>query len=387
MEFALILSLVVSIVLGYLYLKKCNVNSELEKELITLKTKETYLSESFKNLSADIFQRNSHTFLELASARLEKWQEGAKSDLANREKTIKDTLERYEKKIQEFSKDFNEKAIGLDQHLKNLVVSQGQLKQETHNLSKALRQPHVRGRWGEIQLKRVVEMAGMVEYCDFATQETSSQSRLRPDMIVRLPNDRQIIVDSKAPLFAYLEALERGTEEEKLEQLKSFAKHIKTHIQQLSQKSYWDQFSPTPEFVVLFLPGETFFSAALEQDPTLIELGVEQKVLIATPTTLIALLRSVAYGWRQEKVAKNADEISNLGRELYKRLLTLSEHFDKLRGSLHNSVDHFNRLSASLESRVFITARKFKEHGATQEDEIEAPTTIDQIPKIPVFDK
>ena len=371
----------------YWLFKVKEVNKNLEKELVHYKTKEGLLSDKFQSLSNEIFQRNSQSFLQIAEQRFDKLHEVAKNDLNHKEKNLKEILERYEKRIEEFSKEWVIKSSNLDQHLKTLFQNQIQLRQEAQNLSKALRQPHVRGRWGEIQLKRVVEMAGMVEYCDFTTQEVSETSRLRPDMVVRLPNERQIVIDSKAPLFAYLEALECQTEEEKLVQLKNFSRHIKKHIQDLSQKSYWDQFSPTPEFVVLFLPGETFFSAALEQDPCLIEIGVEQKVLVATPTTLIALLRSVAYGWRQEKMAKNAEDISCLGRELYKRLTTMNDHFEKMRSSIDNVVENYNKFATSLESRVLVTARKFKDLGVIHEEEIDLPKTIDKIPKIAVFDK
>lgn len=387
MEYIICALLIAIGALIYWVFREKEVNKNLEKELVQHRTREGLLSDKFQALSNDIFQKNSHSFLQIAGERFDKLHEAARSDLNHKEKTLKEILDRYEKRIEDFSKEWTVKSSGLDQHLKILFQNQIQLKQEAQNLSKALRQPHVRGRWGEIQLQRVVEMAGMVEYCDFFTQEMSETSRMRPDMIVRLPNERQIIIDSKAPLSAYLEALDTESEEGKILLLKAFSGHIKTQIQKLAQKSYWDQFSPTPEFVVLFLPGETFFSAALEQDPSLIELGVEQKVLIATPTTLIALLRSVAYGWRQERMAKSAEDISDLGRELYKRLTTMNDHFEKMRGSIDSVVENYNKFAASLETRVLVTARKFKDLGVVQEEEIDFPKTIDKIPKIPVFDK
>jgi len=225
----------------------------------------------------------------------------------------------------------------------------------------------------------VVEMAGMLNYCDFVEQESVSTDggRLRPDLIVKLPNGKNIVVDAKAPLMAYLESIEEENEVKRRAHLTHHARQIRDHLQKLSAKQYWDQFEPTPEFVVLFLPGETFFSAALEQDPSLIEFGVDKKVLLATPTTLIALLRAVAYGWRQEQLADNAKKISDLGKEMYDRLLTVTGHIGTLGKGLDRAVDSYNKAVASLDTRVLVTARKFKELGASSGDDLDAPAMIE----------
>jgi DNA recombination protein RmuC len=311
--------------------------------------------------------------MDLAKTVFERTQEKAKSEFALNAKSVGDlvkpiqsALENVDSKLLELEKSRVGAYEALKQQVGDLIVSQNALKTETHHLVSALKAPSVRGRWGEMQLRRVVELSGMTDHCDFEEQVTgrpsdSDDGRMRPDMIIYLPHNQRIVVDAKAPLSAYLQALE--TEDEKLKKalLKEHAKQIRVHVSALASKQYWQQFQPGPEFVVLFIPGEIFFSIAAEQDPALIEFAMQERVIIATPTTLLPLLHATALGWRHENLAQNAAEIVDMGKKLYRRLSDMTQHMATLGRNINSAVQSYNSTVASMESRVLVTAKKFQE--------------------------
>ena len=344
-----------------------------------IESSERKLADTFKSLATDALDAANRSFLTLADQKL-----GAVVAPVN------ESLGKLDHEIRAIEGARREAYGALGEQIGNLLIAQKELRSEAINLTRALRAPSVRGRWGEIQLKRVVEMAGMLERCDFFQQANAinDDGRLRPDLRVQLPGNKNIIVDAKVPLQAYLEALEATSEETRQEKMRQHAQQVRSHMAALSAKSYWDQFQPTPEFVILFLPGEPFFSAALEQDPSLIEQGVAQRVILATPTTLISLLRAVSYGWRQEQLAENAQRISDMARELADRFATMIEHLRRVGGSIKSSVAAFNDAVGSFESRVMPWARRFRDLGVAGKKELGELERIDLSPREPTaFEK
>ena len=371
-------------------LRETQANLEEQKKLLE-EAKKT-LTETFQALSAEALKSNNQAFIALARSQFETLQAQAKGDLETRQKAIdglisplKESLGRYEHQILEMEKT-RQKAYGtLDEQLRTLAQANKRLEDETKHLANALSSPlKARGRWGELTLRRVVELAGMSEHCDFTEQESiaTESGRQRPDMIVNLPGNRRIAVDAKVPLQAFLDAVDpERSEEDRAKALATHGELVRSHMNQLAERKYWEQVGTELELVVLFLPGESFFSAALEQDRQLIDDGMQKKVVLATPTTLIALLRSAAYLWQQESITQNAKQISELGRELYDRLKTFLGHFQTLGSSIERAVESYNKAVGSMESRVLVSARKFKELGAAAGGEIPALEPVDEAPR------
>ncbi|HEV8209020.1 MAG TPA: DNA recombination protein RmuC [Vicinamibacterales bacterium] len=399
----LTIGLTVGVAIGWLVSRpaQTRLQSELEKDravhaerLMAYQDAEAKLRDAFQALSADALKTNNEAFLSLAETRMREARTEAAGDIDARKKAIEDllapmakTLEQVDREIKDSERRRVESGAQLMQRIASLDTAGQGLRDETRRLTDALKRPGVRGRWGELQLKRVVELAGMIEYCDFMEQHTmqgaDDEGRIRPDVVVRLPGGKRIVIDAKAPLDAYLRALEAPDEAARQSLLADHARQVRNHISQLSAKSYFEKIASTPEFVVMFLPGEMFFSAALEQDPSLIECGVEKRVIPASPTTLIALLRAVAYGWQQEAMEENARKISENGRNLYESVRALAERFEKLGRSLKSSLEAYNETVGSLEGNVLVKARKFKDlQAANGGEEIRALEPIDRVPRM-----
>ena len=398
----LILGLAIGVTIGWLASRpaQTRLQTELEKDravhaerLTAYHDAEAKLRDAFQALSADALKTNNEAFLSLAETRMREARTQAAGDIDARKKAIEDllvpmakTLEQVDREIKDSERRRVESSAQLMQKIVSLDTAGQSLRDETRRLTDALKRPGVRGRWGELQLKRVVELAGMIEYCDFMEQHTiqgGDDERIRPDVVVRLPGGKRIVIDAKAPLDAYLRALEAPDEAARQSLLADHARQVRNHISQLSAKSYFEKIASTPEFVVMFLPGEMFFSAALEQDPSLIECGVEKRVIPASPTTLIALLRAVAYGWQQEAMEENARKISDLGKNLYEAVRTLGDRFQTLGTRLKSSLEAYNEAVGSLEGNVLVKARKFKElQAANGGEEIKQLEPIDRVPRM-----
>lgn len=344
-----------------------------QEKLYLMQEAKKNLSDAFKALSAEALSSNNESFIKLANSTLERYVEGAKGDLEKRQqaidgiiKPIGETLRKLDQNVQEVELKREGAYCALKEQVTSLLDTGMNLRTETSNLVKALRTPKGGGNWGELQLERILENTGMLKYCDFVTQESgqSDKSRQIADVIIRLPAKKNIVIDAKTPMEAYLNVIEAADDNERELRIESLVKRIKKHIEELGKKEYYKQFQPSPEFIVLFLPSEAFYATALTKDPELINRGIDSNVILATPTTLIAMLRAIAYGWKEESLAENAKKISSLGRELHKRIGTVSDYMFDLGKSIEKSVMSYNKTVGSLERNVLSSTRKFKELGA-----------------------
>lgn len=363
-----------------------------QEKLAALEQARTQLAETFSALSSQALKQNNEEFLKLATQNLKQFQNSAQHTLEQKEKAIEnlvkpihEALGKTEQQIHSMEKERKQAYGALHQHLENMSQAHVALQNETRNLVQALRRPEVRGQWGEMTLKRLAELSGMVEHCDFSTQESikTDDASQRPDMIVRMPDGREIVVDVKTPLDAYLDAEKADNDHDKQQALLRHARNVKERINELSSKAYWNQLKNTPDFVVLFIPGDHFLSAATMIDANLVENALSKQVILATPTSFVALLRAVAYGWRQEQLTKNADKIRDIGEELYQRLAIFSEHLLKVGKSLESSLKSYNNAVGSFDTRVLSSARKFKELGVNEKKPVQQPEQIETAPRIP----
>jgi DNA recombination protein RmuC len=364
-------------------------NASAEK-LALIHTAEAKLRDAFGALSAEALKSNNEAFLHLARTSFSELQRSATVDLDGRQKAIetlvqplKESLTKVDAKLQEVESGRVSAQAQLAEQIRSLSHAQQQLYAETSRLSRALRSPNVRGQWGELQLRRVLESAGMIEGSHYEVKESASgeTGRLTPDVLIKLPGGKNVVVDAKVPLNAFLDASECQDDDARETKLRDHARQLKDHVSRLAGKSYWAHFQPTPDIVVMFVPGEPLLTSALQSDPSLLEFSMNRGVMLASPLTLIALLRAIAYGWQQETVARNAQEISELGRNLYDRIAKLAEHFENVGRSLAKSVEAYNSAVGTLESRVLVTARRLKDKGVTAADEFAELATVDQTPR------
>ena len=361
-----------------------------EEKLRAFETARNQLEDSFKALAGDIMKSSSSEFLKLAETRFKALHEQSSNEFEKREKAvenlvkpIRETLDKTDQQIRKMEEERQKSFGALNQHLEFMKSAHDQLQNETRNLVKALKRPEVRGQWGELTLKRLAELAGMVEHCDFEQQHSidTEDGKQRPDMLVRMPGGREVVVDAKAPMDAYLCAVEAEDDVQRAQELQRHARNVRARVRELASKAYWQNMSSSLDFVVLFIPGDQFLSAALELDASLLEDAMTDRVVLATPSSLVALLRAIAYGWRQEALAENAEQIRTVGEELYDRLSTFAGHLDKLGNTLGRSVEHYNKAVGSFDSRILPSARRFSEMGIRGKKEIPEPEPVERLPR------